>query len=480
MQRPFTDLESQPFFRRTVWRRTLWLAVALLVNLLVVAFVAALHVDVPRENVKPHDNSVYVLGYNVHFAFDRPHTYFWLAALLVAQVVLAHWAFRQMLAAEGMISLYPEDKTKGRTFGGLSGQQLVKMVQELAAQMSVGPIKRIVVSDRPDPNAYTAHVLGLGHIVVLHANLLEILPPAGVRAIVAHEVAHARRGDSLTYMAIGFPRSFIVLMGAFILWKIGVGIVWFEDPWELLQRLLFLALVWSLATFVLARLGRLANLASQQSEHIADAYAAAACGVEPALNALLLVGERAEALTVLQQTLAKQPHLLEGMDEDELIRVLRRFPPRELSKDRAKWLARRIYVEAKLAHLRDALCVPLSEEQIVELAKQADAALKQRQEKESTLSDTERRKLEKAEDRKEAEEEKLLIDWRKYDFDRSGHLDLAETAVLVEELRNNPQKMIFRQFLGAQTQWQSHPTMRDRVLFLYDGFRPAGVSQKSI
>jgi hypothetical protein len=34
--------------------------------------------------------------------------------------------------------------------------------------------------------------------------------------------------------------------------------------------------------------------------------------------------------------------------------------------------------------------------------------------------------------------------------------------------------MIFRQFLEPEAAWESHPTMRDRVLYLYDNFGAVG------
>lgn len=64
------------------------------------------------------------------------------------------------------------------------------------------------------------------------------------------------------------------------------------------------------------------------------------------------------------------------------------------------------------------------------------------------------------------EAEKLLLDWRQYDLDRSGHLDAAEIEQLVDVLKRQPEKMIFRQFLASDASWQSHPRMRERLLFL--------------
>src|SRR2546430_9876361 len=37
------------------------------------------------------------------------------------------------------------------------------------------------------------------NVVVLHSNLLEVLPRQGVRAIIAHELGHVRRWDSFVY-----------------------------------------------------------------------------------------------------------------------------------------------------------------------------------------------------------------------------------------------------------------------------------------
>jgi hypothetical protein len=278
------------------------------------------------------------------------------------------------------------------------------------------------------------------------------------------------------YMTLGFPKLFITLIGGFILLKIGLGIFHYDEHWSWATaglRLTFLVLTYTIATYVLAQLGRLGNLASQQSEHLADATAAMTVGVEPTLNALLLVGERAEALTVLQQTLAKQPHLKEaGLDEDGLLDVLRRFPPRELDKDVARRLASRLYIEARLAELKSDLCVPLSDDEIVALAKKADLELKRRQKTESTLSDKEAAELELAERKREEEQEKLLLDWRDYDRDRSGHLSMVEAERLVADMKSDPGKMLFRQFLEADAAWKSHPTMRDRVLYLYEAFGP--------
>src|SRR5262249_27253514 len=126
---------------------------------------------------------------------------------VIVLVGFSHYAFIQAFKGKGMISLYPKDRSKGRLFGSLRGPELVAMVMELAQTLGVRRIDRISVAKQPDPNAYTAHILGLGNVVVLHSNLLTILSREGVRSVIAHEVGHIRRKDSLLYQLLNVPRT---------------------------------------------------------------------------------------------------------------------------------------------------------------------------------------------------------------------------------------------------------------------------------
>ena len=469
-----THLEQHPFFRLTVCRYYFLLAIAVLLNVLLLSFIMALHV-----NTRSAPGSVQFLGYYIHLAFSSWQTCFWLLVVLLVQTGLGYRELYKSLHAEGSIQLSPEDQSGDRRFGGLTGRQLADMVHELSGCMKVGQVQRIIISNRPDPNAYTAHIPCVGNIVVLHSNLLEIMPPQGVRAVAAHELGHIRRRDSLVTALARIPQSFTVLLGSIILWKVGIGIFWFESFWILLQRILFAGLIGAVSAWILMMLNRIENLAGQQSEYLADACAAQACGWAATLNALLVLGERAEAIHAVTSVLEQQPHLQEvNFTEEHLLRILKRLPPQELDEDRARKFAPRLYIEERLAELRDTLCVPLSDAKIVELAKQADRDLRARQAEEEK-QDTEdvRQQDERATgpepdpSEEEAALENLLIDWRQFDQDHSGTLDLQETAALVTALRSNTGRMIFRQFLEPDARWSSHPTMRDRVLFLYDASR---------
>ncbi len=456
------DLERLPLFRRTVWKRNGYLLLTVVSQLLVLGFLACLRVESGATAEDGGPAAAYeLLGYRVYFEMFSWGTLGRIAALLAVQVWLAHREFARALDGEGMVPLYPQDKSEGRRFGGLSGPEVVETVRQLTKDLGTAPVSRITVAVKPEPNAYTARMLGLGNVVVVHSNLLEVLPRDGVRSILAHEVAHIRRRDSLIAQTARAPTLFALVVAALAFLKIVGGLLDSDGVWQFLSRGTFLALGLALTVGAFALIGRVANLASQQAELIADAYAAQVCGWETHLNALLLIGERAEALTVLMGALSELPGAETELNQKTALRILNRFPPRELDEAVAREAAPRLFIQDRLDRLRADLCVPFTDDQIAELAESGALGLKRREDEQ------------KAQDGKAAEaapDAGRLTEWRNFDWDRSGHLDAAETAALVKELREDPRRMIYRQFLQSGAEWASHPSVRRRVLFLYDLF----------
>jgi hypothetical protein len=363
------------------------------------------------------------------------------------------------------------------------------MVQELARELGAGRIDRIAVAKQPDPNAYTARILGLGNVVVLHSNLLSILPREGVRAVIAHEIGHIRRKDSLLYQLLSAPRSAALFIVFLNFARVVGGVLDSDHLGEFLDRLCFLGLAWWLVSRAFGLLRRLSNLAAQQTELMVDAYAAQVCGWDKHLNALLLLGERAEALTAYVEAVRKVAGRLDDeLNEQTLLRLMNRLPAEEFDAQRAVENAAGLYVLDRLSVLREKLLVPLSDEEITTLAARATEALRHRKAKGEAVDDEddpdadtqirnqerkareEARRKEEELRKKEEELRKKLLFWRDYDTDRSGFLGPEELAALVEDLRKDPQRMIFREFLEPDGQWKDHPTTRHRVLFLADLF----------
>jgi hypothetical protein len=266
-----------------------------------------------------------------------------------------------------------------------------------------------------------------------------------------------------------------------------------EGPGEFLARLSLLALAAWLVGEAFGRLRRLANLASQQTELMVDAYAAQVCGWDKHLNALLLLGERAEALTgYLEEVRKLAGRVDDELNEKSLLRLLNRLPADERDARHAVEAAAGLYLVDRLTLLREKLCLPLSDEEISGLAARAAEALRRRRpgdeppDDEDEEADTKvrlaareeaRKAREKEEEKRQSREKELqqkLLFWRDYDTDHVGYLGEAQLARLVEDLRAQPGRMIFRAFLEPDAEWQDHPTTRDRILFLADLFAPAG------
>jgi Zn-dependent protease with chaperone function len=452
-----SDLENKALFRRTLWKRNGYLLLLLALEALVLGVLGGVHVQSPRPgepgNVHP------LLGYDIFFAFSW-RSLLKIAVFVAIQFAFAHRVFARALEGEGMVSLYPRDASGGRTFGGMTGPELVVMVRKLADELRIGRLAKIVVTEKADPNAYTARMLGLGNVVVVHSNLLEILPREGVRAVLAHELAHILRRDSVVYQLARMPSLIAVVIAFLGFLKVAAGLLDADGFWQFLARGLFLVLAAAATVYAFRLLNLVANLASQQSELLADAYAAQVCGWEKILNALLLVGERSEALAELTAGLRHVAEKMEGeLSEKALLRLLKRFPARELDERVAREAAARLYIEDQLELLRGRLHVPLKGGEIGHLAAEGARRLQAAAGGEAGgAAGT------------PAADAPVATDWRAFDADRSGALDAGETATLVGELRRDPHRMVSRRPLHPDSQWENHPTLRTRILHLYDLF----------
>jgi Zn-dependent protease with chaperone function len=465
-------IENRPLFLRTVWKRNGYLILLVALEALVLYVLAHLRFDTNEPDREKQLDLVFYtqfLGYYVVFHRVSWLTMTWVGIFLVLQVAAAEYTFFAGLDGEGMISLYPEDKSEGQRFGELTGPEIVQVVQELAREFDVRKIDRIVVTRQPDPNAFTAHAFGLWNAVVLHSNLLEVLPRKGVRSVIAHELGHVRRWDSMVYQLVKLPTAFAWIIALLAFLHMAGGL-FHGDVWTRLQRLVFIVVAFGVTVWAFKLLGRVANLASQQTELIADSYAAQVAGWLPHLNALLLIGERAQALTVLGEALKELPAKLEEqMSEKTMLRLLNRFPPRELNKAVARESAARLFIQDRLEQLKTVLHVPLTDQEIATLAEGGAKALDNERQAEAAKAKAQGGDKAAATN---TEERALRTDWRNFDWDASGYLDAREVAALVKELRQNPDQMLFRQFLGEDAEWQSHPTMRRRILHLHELFAP--------
>jgi Zn-dependent protease with chaperone function len=213
----FRPLHGRRLFQRTVWLCRAHILACVLLNLYVFVLLACLLQDALG-------NGLTLSSYGFSESPLQWSTLGWVAGLVVLQVVSFQGLMIATLQEDGQITLFPEDESGTRSFGGMRGEQIVSLVHEMADQMGAGKIGKIVILDSPCPNAQTVWLLGDGNIVTLHSNLLEVLSLEGIRSTIAHELAHVRRKDFLSRHLLHLPTRFVPCITFLALLKIGAGL----------------------------------------------------------------------------------------------------------------------------------------------------------------------------------------------------------------------------------------------------------------
>ena len=89
--------------------------------------------------------------------------------------------------------------------------ELHKLLLEACQILDIEP-PQLYVRQHPAPNAYTFAMRGKQPFVVIHTSLIEILTPAEIQAVIAHELGHLKCDHSL-YLT---PVNLLILAAAFV------------------------------------------------------------------------------------------------------------------------------------------------------------------------------------------------------------------------------------------------------------------------
>jgi heat shock protein HtpX len=130
------------------------------------------------------------------------------AALLTTTVAVALLNYRygttRLLAQVNAVPLAPRQAPTA-----------YRKLEDLAADMAVGH-PRLYVASLPAPNAFS--IGGPGNAVVFDEVLFRILDPAEFEAVLAHELAHLERRDSLVQtLAYSLARTLVTVLGMLLL-----------------------------------------------------------------------------------------------------------------------------------------------------------------------------------------------------------------------------------------------------------------------
>ncbi len=129
---------------------------------------------------------------------------FALALLVVGLVLLAGWAvvavaaFRRAHSGEGvrLTGVNPDEAVERGALGALAAERLADVTESLCAALGLSPPELVVLVD-PAPNAISAGS-GEASRLVVTTGLVSSLERIELEAVLAHELAHHKRADTLS------------------------------------------------------------------------------------------------------------------------------------------------------------------------------------------------------------------------------------------------------------------------------------------
>ena len=405
---------------------------------------------------------IFVLGFD--FSHSNPIISVSLfVGISLMQITLLYVTATQMLRQKDLVKLYPDFDEKTEWRSRYSREKIVTWIQELAKKSNV-KVSRIYLMNSPLPNAFTFNLPFLGSIVVVHSNTLDVLNEEEVKAIITHELGHIVNRDSIVQIFTRMPSFFIdlIYLYIYILLAVGVASAAFLDANLTLAGIRLAVLAgFFLVSRVLSAVSRLfMQQASRYSELMSDYHAASVLGQEATINALIRLGQRVEAITVLIEEIrwleSLNPERAGAISNAELMRIITLYPLDGIDEMNARQVAPGLFLATRLKHMRDVYGIQLTDEQIETIVDPAVPGLLKKRD-------------EAKQDSKPTKEVKV-VDWRKVDYNEDRRLSHDELVDLLKILRENPNKMLFDSEVGVNLMMLSHPDFRRRVLFIADEF----------
>ena len=431
-----------------------WLAIYafLIFDLIQIMIVSILYLD---------DSTLYVVG--IDFTRTNPlvsaSLFF---SIVLMQILLIYFTAFRALRQPDLIELYPTFSEPENYRGRFSRESIVNWTQELANKSKV-KVDRIFLMNSVLPNAFTFSLPLMGSVVVVHTNTLEVLNEEEVKAIITHELGHIKNNDSIVQIFTKMPSFFIDLIYLYIYLRIilaAVNAAVVADFYTAGVRLIIF-FVFFILSRILTLISRLfMQKASRSAELMSDYHAAAVLGPEATINALIRLGQRVEAITVLvaeiQWLESLNPERARPIGQAELMHMISRYPLDGIDEDNARDVAPELFLSTRLKNLRDVYGIVITDEQIQNSIEPAISGLRKKRNDAQPISST-TKSLE-------------TVDWRVVDYDRNERLSAEELADLLKLLRENPRKMMFDQEVGVNMLILDHPDFRSRVLFIADEF----------
>jgi Zn-dependent protease with chaperone function len=394
--------------------------------------------------------------------------------LLVIQMIISYIAlFRQFRKANlirinefGIVGNNNGDTIKNLR---VDPKQIYQWVISEAENYKIKSVKRVYLTDTSIPNALTIDIIPLPFVrsswIVLDVNVIEILDEREIKAVIAHELGHVKRLDGLVNIFRYGINYFVFIAYSLRLLEM-LDILFIDRPPNALTialRIGFLLII-ILILLGFTILNRLIMAYSRRlAELMADHYAAKKIGKNHIINALILLGQRLDVITAFGTEFRWLGKREKRRDvRRDFLDGIKNLQPEELSKDISRKNALKIYVQQRLRNLKEALLVPLDDEDIEKLSEEACEKLLGKRKDELKKGLIKDRKL-------ASELQKLTIDWLALDKDKDQYLKDEEIDQLIKTIISNPNKELFENDLYQRRfiAFRDHPSMRDRLLFIY-------------
>ncbi|MFW9890037.1 MAG: M48 family metallopeptidase [Candidatus Thorarchaeota archaeon] len=333
------------------------------------------------------------------------------------------------------------------------------------ARMSGVSVSKIYLMKSPLPNAFTFSLPLMGSIIAVHSNILDVLEPEEVKAIIAHEVGHIKNRDSIIQILARMPAFFVDTIYIYVYIRIAMAV---SDSLFVTGdiivagiRVLVLLAFFGLSRFLAAVSIFLMQEGSQEAELLSDYHAAEVIGAEQTINGLIRLGQRSEAISVLIDEIrwleSLNPERSGIVAQKELVKMIEQYPLDGIDEANARQMAPWVFLATRLKHMREVYGVNLSDQQIKSAVEPAMVFLEEKRPKREETS-------------KEEEQTPKTIDWRSVDYDGDRRLSNDELKDLLNLLRTNPKKLMFDSEVGKNLMALSHPDFRRRVLTIADAF----------
>ncbi|MFW9995735.1 MAG: M48 family metallopeptidase [Candidatus Odinarchaeota archaeon] len=437
------------------------LALFFLINLCVILFISTIRIDYTTDNI---------LHLDLHLELDVILALTIIVLTVIFQIVLLYLQVLLMFRQPGLVEIYPENQMPDSFLnpvspaGHYNTTKIVRMVKNVC-QKSQTSVERIYLTITPIPNAFTLSLPGIGSIINIHTNIIDVLTDSELEAVIAHEIGHIRGHDSVLKLIIKSPSIYLNLSFMYLYLVIIAGIlessVINQDLTATITRIIIFAVVYAITRLFTLITAFTLFKGDRAVEMLADLHAAHITSPMVTINTLIRIGQRAEVIKVLLENFQKMELLqrksLAEEDKARLLNFISLYPLREVDERKARILAPFIYLMGQFRILRNIYHAPLTDQDIINLSAQSVESLKRSG---VIMSDVSKIK----------QLSKMTRDWREFDVDQNEFLDAQELHNFIVMLKTNPNKFLFESETEENFLIQEHPDIRNRILNVYDHF----------